>query len=166
MSPAYAAPEQWKGQKPTMKTDIYQFGCTLHQLFAKKLPFDHNSPPALMNAHLNDAPPDLRAANSLVSEALAKAVATALAKTPTDRDSLWKIHDVLAADIIHKYRLTVDLSGETDATRQLVNELTEFNSAHIKKKFIYTYQEYDEALSESIALVANGITKLSIGKVA
>lgn len=45
MSPAYAAPEQWQGQKQTFKTEVYQLGCTLYHIFTKKLPFNYGGAP-------------------------------------------------------------------------------------------------------------------------
>ncbi|MDM3788590.1 protein kinase, partial [Proteus mirabilis] len=32
LTPSYAAPEQWLGQRPTSATDIYALGCIIHAL--------------------------------------------------------------------------------------------------------------------------------------
>jgi len=39
LTPTYAAPEQWKGDRPTTATDIYALGCIIHTLFTGSPPF-------------------------------------------------------------------------------------------------------------------------------
>jgi serine/threonine-protein kinase len=37
LTPAYAAPEQWTGERPTPATDIYAVGCIINALFTAVL---------------------------------------------------------------------------------------------------------------------------------
>ncbi len=55
-TPGYMSPEQFRGETPTFKSDIYQLGATLFEMFAGRLPFMSND---LAAAHLKDSPPDL-----------------------------------------------------------------------------------------------------------
>ena len=73
MTRAYAAPEQWRGDRATFATDVYALGVVAYELLAGKWPFGG---PDYRRQHLQDAPeaivgiPDrLR---SLVSECLYK----------------------------------------------------------------------------------------------
>jgi serine/threonine protein kinase len=60
---AYAAPEQWREEKHTFRTDIYQLGCTLYQLFTGRLPFDRTSLMALIHG-VNELTPQRDAAST------------------------------------------------------------------------------------------------------
>lgn len=165
MSPAYAAPEQWRGRKPTKKTDTYQLGCTLFQLFARRLPYDQTSAPALMNAHLNEAIPELKTVEPGVSDKLSKAIGRAMSKAAFKRIRLWQLHDTLANEIMHKYKLSVDVTGEKTAVHKSVSAITQFDLDWIKsEKISYTYEDFDEALSEGIELILNGIEAIRMVK--
>ena len=87
-----------------------------------------------------------------------------MSKTRSDRGGLWQLHDALANEVIQKYRISIEGSKHSEAKRKLIGELTEFNDVSLKKKSTFQYEDYDEALSETIALIANGITSMSIAK--
>ncbi len=55
LSPAYAAPEQWRGEKPTCATDIYALGCIMHAIVTGYPPFE-GSVDDLREAHLDKVP--------------------------------------------------------------------------------------------------------------
>ena len=56
---AYLAPEIIQGQPATTKSDLYSFGILLYQLVTGRLPFDGETPVAVLSQHLNAtaAPP-------------------------------------------------------------------------------------------------------------
>jgi len=54
MTPSYAAPEQWRGQRATNATDIYAFGVIAFELLQGQLPFPG---PDFREQHLNQVPP-------------------------------------------------------------------------------------------------------------
>ena len=68
-TPRYMAPEQWAGQDPTQRTDLYAVGCILYELLAGRAPFEFDGPGdrqqnalRFMNAHTEQPTPDLLAA--------------------------------------------------------------------------------------------------------
>ena len=76
LTPSYAAPEQWLGQRPTPATDVYALGCIIHALMNGNPPFGGDMA-SVKQAHLHKPPPDLKGAEprlaSLVSSMLRKA---------------------------------------------------------------------------------------------
>ncbi len=59
---SYMAPEQIRGSAPDPRTDIYSFGCVLHELLSGKPPFTGVSSNDLLMKHLRAPPPPLEAA--------------------------------------------------------------------------------------------------------
>lgn len=74
MTPAYAAPEQWRGERATSATDVYALGVMAFELLQGELPFPG---PDFRQQHLNEPPPALSGCPpwlaSLVNECLFKA---------------------------------------------------------------------------------------------
>ncbi len=56
-TPAYMAPEQWRGDPIDGRADIYALGVLLYQMLTGQLPFDAPTPPQMMYLHLEQEPP-------------------------------------------------------------------------------------------------------------
>ncbi|MFD4356850.1 protein kinase [Nocardia sp. NPDC058518] len=81
----YAAPERFRRQPITNRSDIYSLGATLYQLLTGRVPFPTRDPAALINAHLHAAPPAPTAARPDLPDYLDHVITTAMAKDPDDR---------------------------------------------------------------------------------
>ena len=72
-TPAYAAPEQWRGERATSATDVYAFGVVAYELLAGNRPF---LGPDFRHQHLEESPKPITGIpdrlRSLVSECLFK----------------------------------------------------------------------------------------------
>lgn len=55
----YMAPETWRGQSPTFKTDLYSLGCVAFELLSGSPPFRGPEEPDFARQHLEEQPPDL-----------------------------------------------------------------------------------------------------------
>lgn len=58
-TPAYMAPEQLHGDKPTPSTDLYALGCVLYEMLAGRQVFDGPSAPVVIYKHLQEQPAPL-----------------------------------------------------------------------------------------------------------
>lgn len=84
-TPIYMAPEQWRAEPVDPTTDVYAFGVMVYWMVAGEVPFNADTPPALMYQHLNEPPPPLRAVNPNVPPQVEPVLRRALAKQPAGR---------------------------------------------------------------------------------
>lgn len=91
LTPAYAAPEQWRGERPTKATDVYALGCILYALLTGKPPFS-GSLDDIREAHLHQMPLPLVG----VDARLSGLIAMMLRKSAGSRPSLDRCSAVLS----------------------------------------------------------------------
>lgn len=84
-TPAYMAPEVGLGQPGDARSDIYSLGVMLYQLLTGQLPYDADTPVALVLKHVNDPLPLPRSINPEIPEGLERILLKALTKDPADR---------------------------------------------------------------------------------
>jgi serine/threonine-protein kinase len=85
LTPAYAAPEQWRGEAVGPAADQYALAATLFTCLAGHPPFHPRRGPSLRDAHLSESPPELHGVVGGIPDALAEAVNRGLAKSPSHR---------------------------------------------------------------------------------
>jgi len=105
---AYAAPEQWRGERATPATDVYAFGVTAFELLRGYRPF---SGPDYREQHLNQTPPSLVGC----SPSIASLVAECLYKAPQARPT--------PANILARLRRSQQPSSPAAAQLQAANQL-------------------------------------------
>ena len=84
-TPAYMSPEQAQGMPVDHRSDIYALGVMLYEMLAGTLPFQADTPVALLHQHVATPPPPLRERVPGIPKNLEKIVMRALAKNPDDR---------------------------------------------------------------------------------
>jgi serine/threonine-protein kinase len=84
-TPAYMAPERFKGEQAEPATDIYALGILLYQLVTGQVPFKADSPLVVGMKHLNEMPLSPRSLRPDLPEPAEAAILRALAKQPADR---------------------------------------------------------------------------------
>ena len=81
----YTSPEQVYGKEADTRSDIYTLGISLFETLTGRLPFQHSSDYALMNAHLKEAPPNPRLLREAIPPAVEAVVLKAIEKDPARR---------------------------------------------------------------------------------
>ena len=105
-TPAYLSPEQARGHESRVESDLYSLGVVLYEALTGTLPFQAETPLALLRQHLDDVPdppssrrpdlpPDL---DGLVLRALAKAPAARWPSAEAMRTAVEGLRAGLAAD--------------------------------------------------------------------
>jgi uncharacterized protein YraI/predicted Ser/Thr protein kinase len=94
-TPAYMAPEQWRGEPVDARTDIYSLGIMLYEMVLGQLPFTGDTPFTLMYKHFNDPPPAPHVVKPDVPASIEAVILRALAK---DADDRYQSADEMAED--------------------------------------------------------------------
>ncbi|MFQ5421985.1 MAG: protein kinase, partial [Anaerolineae bacterium] len=84
-TPAYMSPEQGLGQKIDHRSDIYSLGVVLYQMAVGHLPYQAETPMAVVIKHIHDPLPPPRQRDPNLPEAVELVILKALAKNPDDR---------------------------------------------------------------------------------
>ncbi|HEU5099073.1 MAG TPA: protein kinase, partial [Roseiflexaceae bacterium] len=82
---AYMAPEQATGRPIDARTDLYAAGIVLYELVTGRVPFDSDTPMAVLTKHVYEAPPPVRTLNPDLPLAIEQALQRALQKDPSER---------------------------------------------------------------------------------
>lgn len=84
-TPEYMPPEQAMGQPVDQRADQYALGVMLFEMLAGGRPFSAKSPLEMLQKHIREAPPKLRAIAPETPADLETAVERMMAKAPNDR---------------------------------------------------------------------------------
>src|SRR5512143_2924852 len=111
-TPSYMAPEQGMGQPGDERSDIYSLGVMLYQLMIGRLPYDADTPLAVVLKHINDPLPLPRSVKPDLPEPLERVILKSLAKNPADRYQ--KVGELMA-DLRQAMGMPVD-DSQVEAT--------------------------------------------------
>jgi serine/threonine-protein kinase len=84
-TPNYMAPEQFKSKPLDIRVDLYSLGIVLFETLTGVLPYDGDSPEAIIMKHLMDEPPELATLRPDAPQCLGTILKKALAKDPSER---------------------------------------------------------------------------------
>ena len=84
-TPAYMSPEQGQGQAVDHRTDIYALGTILYEMLTGRLPYDAETPVAVIFKRASQPLPLPRSLNPTIPEAVERVILKALARQPDDR---------------------------------------------------------------------------------
>ncbi len=84
-TPAYMSPEQGLGQAGDERSDLYALGVLFYQMSTGQLPFDADTPLAVILKHVNEPIPEPQFINQDLPPELSAVIVKAMAKDPAKR---------------------------------------------------------------------------------
>jgi serine/threonine-protein kinase len=84
-TPDYMSPEQARGGDLDFRSDIYSTGVVLYELFTGMLPFEGDTPLAVVLKHVEEKPPSPQAKNPRIDPKIAAIILKCMQKDPSDR---------------------------------------------------------------------------------
>ena len=122
MTAAYAAPEQWRGERATSATDIYAVGVVAYEMLAGRLPFPGPEFHQYWQQHLEDMPPPIQGIGELLHSLIAGSLYKAPQARPTPRNFLTRLTAAtdLGSEVAQRLRRAhlVEVEKQAEAARQ------------------------------------------------
>ncbi len=84
-TPAYMSPEQGAGSEIDHRSDVYSLGVILYEMVTGRVPYNAETPIAIVFKHIQDPLPSARKLNPDLPESIELILFKALAKSPEDR---------------------------------------------------------------------------------
>ena len=84
-TPEYMSPEQGQGMELDVRSDIYALGVVLYEMLTGGMPYQADTPLAIIFKHVRDPLPLPRQVNSDIPELVERVILKSLAKSPVDR---------------------------------------------------------------------------------
>ncbi|MFL5245350.1 MAG: protein kinase domain-containing protein [Gemmataceae bacterium] len=81
----YISPEQVRGERADVRSDLFSFGCVLYEMVTGKRAFVRKTAAETMTAILHDEPPELADSDPQIPAALSRLIHHCLAKNPNQR---------------------------------------------------------------------------------
>ena len=108
---AYMAPEQATGRPIDARTDLYAAGVVLYELVTGRVPFDSDTPMAVLTKHVYEVPPPARTLNPDLPLAVDQVLQKALQKDPSAR---FQTAAEMAAELS---RIAIDLDHDKNRSQ-------------------------------------------------
>lgn len=100
---SYMSPEQARGERLDVRTDVYSYGCLLFELVTGKPPYTGNNAADLLNKHISAPIPSPVVSNDNVTQEFTNVLKTLMAKKPEQRfPNIWEAFKVLKVTKIFK----------------------------------------------------------------
>lgn len=164
----YLSPEQARGNKASVQSDIYAMGIILYEMLTGEVPFDGDSPITVALKHSQEEVPDVRTKNPNVPVALARVVSRATARDLTVRyASVSEMYSDLAACLSRNLKKEQDainlhhVSSSNNETELALNKEKRKETTSFKQ-FLEKIRKHPHSKGILVGLVIMGLISAGV----
>ncbi|MBF8285680.1 MAG: Protein kinase protein, partial [Anaerolineales bacterium] len=150
-TPAYMSPEQGQGVKVDHRSDIYSLGVILYEMVTGHVPFEAETPMAVVIKHITDPLPLPRTVKPDVPEPIERVILRALAKDPAHRYQT-------AGEFVQALAVAVRNVSVPEAARPVVAEAAPARREDVS--LVTRVQQVWEKPRGKVALAGGGVIAL------
>jgi uncharacterized RDD family membrane protein YckC len=122
-TPHYMAPEQGRGERADLRSDLYSLGATFYHVLGGAPPHEADTPVGVILKHLREEPIALRTRNAAVAPGLERIVHRLLQKSPDQR---YQSYAALSDDLERVARGDEPIAGADPPARRVTQGDTTF----------------------------------------
>ena len=122
-TPHYMAPEQGRGERADLRSDLYSLGATFYHVLGGAPPHEADTPVGVILKHLREEPLALRARNAAVAPGLERVIHRLLQKSPDQR---YQSYAALSDDLERVARGSEPIAGADPPARRVTQGDTTF----------------------------------------
>ena len=121
-TPDYMSPEQLRGERGSVTSDIYAVGVIIYEMLCGHPPFEGENVFAIMNQHVSQDPPSILQCNPKLSPELATVVMRAIRRNPAKRYASIEdmMHDLRHLDNVTPVPYTPEIPKAGGRYRQAI----------------------------------------------
>jgi ligand-binding sensor domain-containing protein len=164
-TPAYMSPEQCSGLPVDARSDIYSLGIVLYEMLTGAVPFEAETPLAVVLKQVQEALPSPRNLNPAIPEAVEKVIFRALAKEPEHRYQSAQVFADALREAVETFRQekTESLSGPVRQAPALPATQPAAPTAPVKAMRRRSWLPWAGLAVVALAAVAAGLVLLTGG---
>lgn len=163
-TPSYMSPEAGRGEDIDERADIYALGIILYEMLVGKVPYDADTPLAVILKHISAPLPTRADYGENIPEEIERIILKCLAK---DRDDRYASATDLRDDLTTALNIVPNLAEtESVQTPQAKTEIATKNATHLDDDAPTTMASSDEVNATITSSTDNPILKYAIGVIA
>lgn len=149
-TPRYSPPESWDGAEPAPSWDVYSVGMVLFEAAAGRVPYDAQTPLALMKQMIERPIPPLLEVSPGISPELSALVGTMLARDPGER-----LPD--AGEVLEEYAKLPEMRADTMRASTIIQLLPSKaptrRSKSVRKRVVFPWRGLGVGLGIALLVV-------------
>lgn len=152
MTPAYAAPEQWRAEHATAQTDVYAFGVLGYELLSGTRPFPGPDVASFREQHCHAQPPPLNTGTRRLRDLLLECLLKAPQARPTPAQLVQRLARIAEEPTVQGFRQLAEVNEQ-----EVQQRAEQLRQASIEQERQDTLQQLHEAATTLFTSIANDL---------
>jgi len=152
MTPAYAAPEQWRAEHASAQTDIYAFGVLSYELLSGTRPFPGPDAAGFRDQHCHSEPPPLTVGTRRLRDLLTECLLKAPQARPTPAQLVQRLARIAEEPAIPGFRQLAEVNAQ-----EVQQRAEQLRQTSVEQEQLATRERLHQAATTLFAPIANDL---------